>query len=79
MMMDGWSMISMMMLMFLFGLLLVALFVFIVVLLARWLLGSKTPFSMSARDNALEILKTRYVKGEIGREEFESMKRDIEK
>ena len=77
--MDGWSMMSMMIFMFLSGLLLIALLVFIVVLLVKWFLGSKIPFSMNERDNALDILKTRYAKGEIGREEFEAMRRDIEK
>jgi putative membrane protein len=78
-MMDGSSMMSMMFVMFFSGLLLIALLVLIVVLLVKWFLRSKTPFSMHGRDNALEILKTRYAKGEIGREEFESMRRDIVK
>lgn len=69
----------MMILMFFSGLLLIALFVLIVVLLVKWFLGSKLPFSSNERDNTLEILRTRYAKGEIGREEFETMRRDIEK
>jgi putative membrane protein len=79
MMMDGWSMMTMMIFMFLSGLLLITVFVAIVVLLVKWFLGSKLPFSVNERENALEILRTRYAKGEIGREEFESMRRDIEK
>jgi putative membrane protein len=30
------------------------------------------------RETALEVLKKRYAKGEIGREEFEQKKRDLE-
>ena len=76
--MDGSGMMGMMVFMFLFGLLLIVLFVLIVVALLKWLWGSKMPFSGSDRENALEILKKRYAKGEIGKEEFERMKRDIE-
>lgn len=79
MMMDGTGMIGMMIFMFLSGLLLIGVFVALVVLLVTWFLGSKMPFSASERDNPLEILRTRYAKGEIGREEFEEKRRDIEK
>ena len=72
-------MMSMMIFMFLSGLLLVTVFVAIVVLLVQWFLGSQVPFSAKERDNALQILKTRYAKGEIGGEEFETIRRDIEK
>lgn len=78
MMMDGMGMMGMMIVMFLFGLLLIALFVLIVVAVVKWLWGSKMPFFVSDRENALEILKKRYAKGEIGKEEYERIKRDIE-
>ena len=78
MMMNGGSMMGLMIFMFLFGLLLIGLFVLIVVAVVKWLSGSKMPFSVSDRENALEILKKRYAKGEIGKEEFERMRRDIE-
>jgi len=78
MMMNGGSMMGMMIFMFLFGLLLIGLFVLIVVAVVKWLSGSKMPFSVSDQENALEILKRRYAKGEIGKEEFERIKRDIE-
>lgn len=78
MMMDGGSMIGMMILMFLFGLLLIVLFVLIVVAAMKWLWSSKMPFLMNDRENALDVLKKRYAKGEIGREEFEKIRRDIE-
>ena len=69
----------MMIFMFFSGLLLIALFVVIVVLLVKWFSGSKMPFAANERDNALEVLKTRYAKGEISREEFEAMRRDLAK
>jgi len=82
MMMDGTSMMGMMIwgiFSFLLGLLLIVLFVVIVVAAVKRLWGSKMPFLISDRENALEILKKRYAKGEIGRGEFETMRRDIEK
>jgi putative membrane protein len=45
-----------------------------IVVLARWLAGSG-PASSASR--ALEILKERYAKGELTREQFEQMKRDL--
>ncbi len=39
---------------------------------AGWSHGPSAP-----RDSAMDILKSRYVKGEIGREEFERMKKEI--
>jgi putative membrane protein len=78
MMLNGMGMMGMMILMFLFGLLLIVLFVLIVVAVVKWLWGPKVPFLMSDRENALEILKKRYAKGEIGKEEFETIKKDIE-
>ncbi len=68
----------MMIFIFLFGLLLIGLFVLLVVAVVKWLSSSKMTFSVSDRENALEILKKRYAKGEIGKEEFERMRRDIE-
>jgi putative membrane protein len=78
MMMDGWSMMSMMIFMFLFGLLLILLFLLIVIALVKRLSGSKMPFTGNDRESALDILKKRYAKGEISREEFEQIKREIE-
>jgi putative membrane protein len=78
MMTDGMGMMGMMIFMFLFGLLLIVLFVVIVVAAVKWLLGPKMPFLVSDRENALEILKKRYAKGEISKEEYDRIKKDIE-
>jgi putative membrane protein len=50
---------------------LVALFFFI-----KWLIQQK-PGSQKPEENALEVLKKRYAKGEIDKEEFEQKKRDL--
>lgn len=70
--MGGWGMG----LGFLFMLLLWALVILGIVALVRWL---QTP-TEGPRHNktALEILRERYARGEIDREEFEQKKRDLE-
>jgi putative membrane protein len=40
----------------------------------RWFWGQG---SMSREDSALELLKKRYARGEINKQEFEAMKRDL--
>jgi putative membrane protein len=40
----------------------------------RWLIGQSRP---TGRDEALEILRQRYARGEIDKQEFESRKRDL--
>jgi putative membrane protein len=40
----------------------------------RWLAGAGRP---STSDRALEILRERYARGEINKEEFEARKRDL--
>lgn len=47
------------------------------VLLIRWLWIQGRSFPRT-EDSALEILKRRYARGEITREEFESMRRDLQ-
>lgn len=52
----------------------------IVVAVAAWLL-MRGPFDRGGQPEprgALEILKERYARGEIGREEFEQKKRDLD-
>jgi putative membrane protein len=44
-----------------------------IVVLARWLASGRT----DALPNAMDILKARYAKGEITKDQFEQMKRDL--
>ena len=46
------------------------------VLLVRWLWVQARPASRG-EEAALEVLKRRYARGEITREEFENMRRDL--
>jgi putative membrane protein len=48
-----------------------------VVLIARWLTVRNGQGNTSPAESPLDILKTRYAKGEIDKETFEMMKRDI--
>jgi len=63
---------------FLLGLLLIFLFVVVVVAAVKWLWGRETPFGLGTKESALDILRKRYARGEIAREEFERMKSEIE-
>ena len=50
-----------------------------VALIVRWVSGApgRSEAGPSARETALDILKKRYAKGEINKEEYESKKRDL--
>ncbi|MBI5436602.1 MAG: SHOCT domain-containing protein [Nitrosomonadales bacterium] len=48
-----------------------------VVLIVRWLTERDGQVKISQAESPLNILKTRYAKGEIDKETFEAMKRDI--
>lgn len=48
-----------------------------IVVLAKWLFGSGSHDRRITGGNALEILKERYARGEIGKDEFEQKKRDL--
>ena len=65
----GWGIGMMLMMVIFWGLIITGLFVAI-----RWLLGQSRH---GHTDTALEILRQRYAKGEINKEEFETRKRDL--
>ena len=44
-----------------------------IIFLAKWLIGGPSPGK-----DAIEILKARYVRGELTRDQFEQMKKDID-
>jgi uncharacterized membrane protein len=50
---------------FLLGLLLISLFVVVVVAAVKWLWGQQTP--IGSKESALDILKKRYLRGEIAK------------
>ena len=77
-MMNGMGMMIWGVFSFLLALLLIFLFVVVVVAAVKWLWGQNLPFLTETRENALDILKKRYAKGEISKDEFERIKRDIE-
>ena len=54
--------------------------ILIAIVAVIWLLmrGSLAGGAQTGRRSALDILKDRYASGEIGREEFEQKKRDLE-
>jgi putative membrane protein len=78
MMMDGMGMMVWGVFSFLLGLLLIFLFVVIVVAVVKWLWGQNLPFLKPNRETGLDILKKRYARGEISKDEFETIRKDIE-
>ncbi len=70
----GWMMGGMWLLSILFWILIIAG----VVLIVRWLTARDGQGKVSPAEFPLHILKTAYAKGEIDRETFETMKRDID-
>lgn len=78
MMVDGKGMMVWGVFSFLLGLLLIFLFVVIVVAAVKWLWGQNLPFLTQNRETGLDILRKRYARGEISKDEFEKIKRDIE-
>lgn len=76
-MMGGWGTgwFGMIFMMVFWGLVIVGL-----ILLVKWLIQSKTDKERAGLhygSRAMEILKERYVRGEINRDQFESMKKDL--
>jgi len=82
---DGWSMMSMMGGFGIFGIILSVIFwvlvIWAIVALVRWAVwsshGGKSHWH--GEDSAIQILKDRYAKGEIKKEEFEEKMKDLTK
>lgn len=53
--------------------------IFFIALIVKWLLqqGRSEPKGPAQGESALDILKKRYARGEINKEEFEQKKKDI--
>jgi putative membrane protein len=58
-----------------FGLFFWILIIAGIVFLVRWMMGNQQD---SAQESALAILKKRYARGELNRETYERMKKDLE-
>jgi putative membrane protein len=76
-MMGDWGMgwFGMIFMLLFWGIIIVGL-----VFLIRWLIqatGDRDRSGVSTGSNAMDILKERYARGEINRDEFESMKKDL--
>ena len=75
-MMSGWGMgfgLFGWLMMLLFWILIIAG----VVLVVRWFMDQGGLKGSSAEETALDILKRRYARGEIDREQFETMKQEL--
>ncbi len=70
-MMWGWWGIGWIFMIIFWGLLIVGL-----IFLIRYLIGA--PKTGKSEESALDILKKRYARGEINKEEFEQKKRDLQ-
>jgi putative membrane protein len=63
-----------------FGAIFMILFLIIVILCVIWFVRSRAHFRQDRlEDGALDIVRKRYAKGEITKEEFEKMKDDLTK
>lgn len=47
------------------------------VFLIKWIIQQNRPAEQSYAENSLEILKKRYARGEINKEEFDQKKKDL--
>ena len=62
-----------------FGILIPILFVLSIVYAFGWRPGSASPFGLPAdRQTPVEVLKARYARGEINRQEYEQILHDLE-
>ena len=55
------------------------LIILVIVLLVKWLVGSPLSREPDGATRALDILKERYAKGEIGKDEFEEKRQIVTK
>jgi putative membrane protein len=81
MMMDRMGMTGMMtwgLLSMLLGLMILFLFILAAAYGVKWVWGQRTSSTTVHRESALDLLKKRYARGEISKEEFERIKREIE-
>lgn len=78
MMSDGMGMMLWGVFSFLLALVLIFILIVAIVAAVKWLWGPKAPMILRGGEGALDILKKRYARGEITKEEFERIKRDIE-
>ncbi len=54
------------------------LLILAIIVVVKWLAGGSPKGGPPREESALDILKKRYARGEIGREEFDQKKRDLE-
>ncbi|GJQ64408.1 MAG: SHOCT domain-containing protein [Melioribacteraceae bacterium] len=59
----------------LFWIVIIGLVIFLIVRLTNQKTGSQ---NIQSNENPLDVLKKRYARGEITKEEFESMKKDLQ-
>lgn len=78
MMMDGTGMMFGGIFSFLLALLLIFLLIVAVAAALKWMWGETRLFSGGNRETALEVLKKRYARGQISKEEYERIKKEIE-
>ena len=80
-MMPGWMMSGWGMGFGLFGWLMMLLFWILlivgVVLVVRWFISEGKPKGLWTEETALDSLKKRYARGEIDKEQFETVKREL--
>ena len=77
-MMDGMGMMVWGLVSFLLGLLVLFLFIIAAAYTVKWVWAQRSERMTGREEAALDILKKRFAKGEINKEEFERVKREIE-